>query len=114
MFVCRRTRLYAEILEIFSMYYLQAGIGAAYLDRWCIDPLDAECPKSAPNGFDSCAALQKFQAWNVGKPMDEQVHLEAEELPKEDTGPPDGTMLNKILGLFFSRKSLFGNSASEN
>lgn len=33
---------------------LQAGIGKGYLDRPCIDPLDPECPRDAPNYFETC------------------------------------------------------------
>ncbi|KIH50833.1 hypothetical protein ANCDUO_19085, partial [Ancylostoma duodenale] len=48
-------------------FFERAGIGAAYLDRPCIDPLDFECPKTAPNYFNRCAALEKFNEWNMAK-----------------------------------------------
>uniref|UniRef100_A0A0N5AYX8 SSD domain-containing protein n=1 Tax=Syphacia muris TaxID=451379 RepID=A0A0N5AYX8_9BILA len=78
-------------------FFERAGIGSAYLDRWCIDPLDPECPSSSPNAFDACSALKKFQTWNSAKPMDTQIHLEAEPLPKEDS-LMDGSIFQKLIG----------------
>ena len=43
------------------------------MDRPCIDPLDDECPKLAPNYFDRCVALKKFQEWNMAKSPEEKV-----------------------------------------
>jgi len=27
----------------------QAGLVAGYVDRWCLDPFEKECPETAPN-----------------------------------------------------------------
>uniref|UniRef100_A0A0N5A2S4 SSD domain-containing protein n=1 Tax=Parastrongyloides trichosuri TaxID=131310 RepID=A0A0N5A2S4_PARTI len=60
----------------------RAGIDKAYLDRPCIDPLDNECPKEAPNYFDKCKALDKFNVWNNKKAIDEKIILEPEVFVK--------------------------------
>lgn len=39
---------------------IQADIGKGYLDRWCIDPLDRNCPKDSPNHFPFCKYLPRF------------------------------------------------------
>lgn len=79
---------------------MQAGIGAAYLDRWCIDPLDPECPATAPNAFNYCSALRKFQDWNMAKPKNEQIVLEMEVIPVDKSDSQDDTMqiLEDIFG----------------
>uniref|UniRef100_A0AC34QZV9 Uncharacterized protein n=1 Tax=Panagrolaimus sp. JU765 TaxID=591449 RepID=A0AC34QZV9_9BILA len=59
-------------------FFSRAGIGAAYLDRPCIDPLDPECPKTVPNYFDRCAALEKFDSWNNNLDPTEKVTLNEE------------------------------------
>lgn len=63
--------------------------------------MDPDCPQSGPNGFDSCSALKKFQAWNNAKPMDEAIHLDAEQLPKEDMALSDGSLFQKFIGNIF-------------
>ncbi|VDO57101.1 unnamed protein product [Brugia timori] len=74
-----------EVSTLFDLgtifnFFERAGIGAAYLDRWCIDPLDPECPATAPNAFDHCLAFKKFQAWNMAMPKNKQIELEAETI----------------------------------
>lgn len=101
------TSVLGEVGVLFDLgtignFFERAGIGAAYLDRWCIDPLDAECPATAPNAFDRCSALKKFLAWNAALPMDEQVHLEAEMQPVADPDAPnDGS---EVVSQLFGRK----------
>lgn len=79
---------------------LQAGVGSAYMDRWCIDPLDPECPATAPNAFDRCAAFKKFHIWNVAKPENERIKLEEEDVPVSDQGFQDATaqIIENIFG----------------
>lgn len=78
----------------------QAGIGAAYLDRWCIDPLDPECPSTAPNAFNHCLAFKKFQAWNLAMPENERIILQAEATPIYKSESQDATLqiLEDIFG----------------
>ncbi|VDM61959.1 unnamed protein product [Angiostrongylus costaricensis] len=40
---------------------MEAGVGHGYLDRYCINPLDPECPKLAPNYYDVCPMLDTFR-----------------------------------------------------
>ncbi|VDM38310.1 unnamed protein product [Toxocara canis] len=101
------TSVLSEVGVLFDLgtignFFERAGIGAAYLDRWCIDPLDAECPPTAPNAFDRCSALKKFLTWNAALPMDEQTHLEAEYEPQIDPNAPnDGSA---VVSQLFGRK----------
>ncbi|CAG9539576.1 unnamed protein product, partial [Cercopithifilaria johnstoni] len=90
-----------DLGTIFNLFE-RAGIGAAYLDRWCIDPLDPECPSSAPNAFDHCFALKKFQVWNMAMPEDKRIILEAEAIPIYKSEPQDITL--KIIEDFFGKK----------
>ncbi|KAF8360665.1 ptc-1, partial [Pristionchus pacificus] len=41
-------------LGTYALMFDRAGIGKGYLDRPCIDPLDPECPRDAPNYFETC------------------------------------------------------------
>ncbi|TMS35052.1 hypothetical protein L596_002529 [Steinernema carpocapsae] len=81
-------------------FFSRAGIGAAYLDRYCIDPLDPECPRIAPNGFDKCGTYRKFRAWNMGRSPSEQVHLDAEHPPPIDpkADAEAGSFIVDLLG----------------
>ncbi|PAV61734.1 hypothetical protein WR25_11154 isoform D [Diploscapter pachys] len=98
------TTVIQEVGQLFDMgpignFFERAGIDGAYLDRPCIDPLDNECPKLAPNYFDRCVALKKFQEWNMAKSPEEKITLEKKELPKKAT--TDGlaeTLLSDIFG----------------
>ncbi|VDD89840.1 unnamed protein product [Enterobius vermicularis] len=49
----------APIGNLHSFFY-RAGIGKGYLDRWCIDPLDPDCPESSPNHFNFCKLIPRF------------------------------------------------------
>ena len=60
---------------------VKAGIGAAYQDRPCIDPLDAECPEESPNHFFICKALERFLKWNSTLPTAEQITLKKSHIP---------------------------------
>ncbi|CCD72979.1 Protein patched homolog 3 [Caenorhabditis elegans] len=98
------TSVIKEVGTLFDLgpignFFERAGIDGAYLDRPCIDPLEEECPKSAPNYFDRCHALTKFNEWNMAKAMSEQVTLERKIIPKDD-GKSDiaETILNDIFG----------------
>lgn len=44
--------------------FFKAGIKAAYQDRPCLDPMDPECPESAPNYVNHCDVVEKFVIWN--------------------------------------------------
>uniref|UniRef100_A0AC35FVD7 SSD domain-containing protein n=1 Tax=Panagrolaimus sp. PS1159 TaxID=55785 RepID=A0AC35FVD7_9BILA len=81
-------------------FFQRAGIGAAYLDRPCIDPLDFECPKTSPNYFDRCAALEKFDAWNNNMDENDKIKLEEEII----AAPPNVTSQVNIIGDILGRK----------
>uniref|UniRef100_A0A915N4H7 SSD domain-containing protein n=1 Tax=Meloidogyne javanica TaxID=6303 RepID=A0A915N4H7_MELJA len=44
-------------LGTINNFFLRSGIGTGYLQRTCIDPLDPDCPKTAPNFYNSCEAI---------------------------------------------------------
>uniref|UniRef100_A0A915Q821 SSD domain-containing protein n=1 Tax=Setaria digitata TaxID=48799 RepID=A0A915Q821_9BILA len=96
-----------EIATLFDLgiifnFFERAGIGSAYLDRWCIDPLDPECPSTAPNVFDHCNAFKKFQTWNMALPKSKQIELEAEATPVVNSESQDAT--SRILDDIFGKK----------
>ncbi|PIO70402.1 hypothetical protein TELCIR_07743 [Teladorsagia circumcincta] len=81
----------------------EAGIGAAYTDRPCIEPLDPECPKTSPNYFDRCTAMEKFNEWNMAKPDSEKIQLERkpyqEKKEERDSAAQlTETIINDIFG----------------
>ncbi|CAI2346991.1 unnamed protein product [Caenorhabditis sp. 36 PRJEB53466] len=83
------TTVIKEVGTLFDLgpignFFERAGIDGAYLDRPCIDPLEEECPKSAPNYFDRCSALTKFNEWNLAKEMSEQITLTRKMIPKDE------------------------------
>lgn len=54
-----------EINEVFNLgnmqsFFHRADIGKGYLDRWCIDPLNADCPVYSPNHFPFCELIPRF------------------------------------------------------
>lgn len=56
----------SEIHRMFNIgshhtFFERAGVGHGYLDRHCINPLDPECPKMAPNYYDVCPILNRFR-----------------------------------------------------
>ncbi|KAJ1350924.1 hypothetical protein KIN20_006844, partial [Parelaphostrongylus tenuis] len=56
----------SEIHRMFNIgshhtFFERAGVGHGYLDRYCINPLDPECPKLAPNYYDVCPMLDNFR-----------------------------------------------------
>ncbi|CEF68755.1 Protein patched homolog 1 [Strongyloides ratti] len=98
------TAVIKEVENLFDLggigsLFERAGIDKAYLDRPCIDPLDHECPKQSPNYFDKCKALEKFNAWNNDKPIDEKVILEPEIFVKSN-----GSDVNNIFSGLIGRK----------
>ncbi|KAK0396212.1 hypothetical protein QR680_001622 [Steinernema hermaphroditum] len=44
-----------------SSSFKMSGIGQGYIDRYCIDPYDPDCPSTAKNGFDFCKYFQKYK-----------------------------------------------------
>ncbi|PIC47712.1 hypothetical protein B9Z55_006965 [Caenorhabditis nigoni] len=98
------TSVIKEVGQLFDLgpignFFERAGIDGAYLDRPCIDPLEEECPKSAPNYFDRCAALTKFNEWNLAKSMSEQITLERKIIKKEEeTKDIAESILSDIFG----------------
>uniref|UniRef100_A0A915LIH7 SSD domain-containing protein n=1 Tax=Meloidogyne javanica TaxID=6303 RepID=A0A915LIH7_MELJA len=70
-----------------SDLFERAGIGAAYQDRPCIDPLDPDCPNSAPNYFDRCQAYAKFKEWNNALPEQNKIKLEQISKKEEISKP---------------------------
>ncbi|VDM92623.1 unnamed protein product, partial [Litomosoides sigmodontis] len=99
--VLREVSTLFDLGTVFNLFE-RAGIGAAYLDRWCIDPLDPECPATAPNAFNYCSAFNKFQHWNVAKPKNEQIVLETEVIAVDKSDSHDDTM--QILDDIFGKK----------
>lgn len=101
------TAVMAEVGALFDLgtignFFDRAGIGAAYLDRPCINPLDPECPKDAPNYFDRCSALEKFMEWNMAKADAEKIKLERKPLPsKKDQGDSVTKITESIINDLF-------------
>ncbi|KAI1727848.1 patched family domain-containing protein [Ditylenchus destructor] len=83
-----------------------AGVGHAYQDRICIDPLDVDCPSTAPNYFDRCAAFKRFVKWNNIHEESKQVKLEAEK--KKD--PLDLLDLTQFIGRRKKRQEALPNA----
>uniref|UniRef100_F1KQC5 Protein patched 1 n=1 Tax=Ascaris suum TaxID=6253 RepID=F1KQC5_ASCSU len=82
-----------ELDELFSLgntrsFFHRADIGKGYLDRWCIDPLDAECPRYAPNYFPFCDLIPRFLEYakrsDFEVPIDPQYLKDEEEKMKRD------------------------------
>lgn len=44
--------------------YERANITSGYQQRLCLEPLDIDCPKSAPNHVDICPIVEKFIKYN--------------------------------------------------
>ncbi|KHJ48442.1 patched family protein [Trichuris suis] len=47
-------------LSDFENFINRAGIGVAFQNRPCLDPLDPDCPITAPNHFNFCDIVEKF------------------------------------------------------
>jgi hypothetical protein len=84
-------------LGLVENFFERAGIGSAYLDRPCIDPLDPECPSTAPNYFNRCKALKKFMTWNDALPDNERFTL-TEEVESKGSNQPQLDLISDILG----------------
>ncbi|KRX40231.1 Protein patched -like protein 1 [Trichinella murrelli] len=52
-------------ISIFDNFLERSGIASAYQHRPCIEPLDPECPSTAPNYINMCPVVEKFLAWNL-------------------------------------------------
>ncbi|CAI4220957.1 unnamed protein product [Auanema sp. JU1783] len=48
-------------------FFERAGLGHGYLDRPCMNPLDPECPKLAPNYYDICPYIERFFNYTQSK-----------------------------------------------
>jgi len=85
-------------LRTIKNFFHRAGIGQAYLDRPCIDPLDHECPETAPNAFKRCQAYKKFDEWNQAMSPEDQIVLEEEKRPIKPASS-GASIIEEILGL---------------
>ncbi|VIO93378.1 Patched protein homolog 1, putative [Brugia malayi] len=81
----------AEILDLgdFNSFFHRANIGRGYLDRWCIDPLNTECPTGSPNHFAFCDLIARFLEYakkhGFEVPIDpEYLHREERKKNQED------------------------------
>lgn len=101
--IYEKSSLDIQYYKILFNYFFKAGIGAAYQDRPCIDPLDPDCPNSAPNYFDRCQAYAKFKEWNNALPEQNKIKLE-QISKKEEISKPlrkrEVTATNNSLNLF--------------
>ncbi|MFH4980639.1 hypothetical protein AB6A40_007348 [Gnathostoma spinigerum] len=97
-----------ELNEFFNLgnldsFFKRAQIGSGYLDRWCIDPLDHECPVEAPNHFRFCDLIPKFLSYaaehNFEVPVDPEF-LKWEEAKKLR----DAMSVENLFGLFGRKK----------
>ncbi|KAK0396209.1 hypothetical protein QR680_001621 [Steinernema hermaphroditum] len=52
-----------------SSSFKMSGIGQGYIDRYCIDPYDPDCPSTAKNGFDFCKYFQKYKKHVLDKKL---------------------------------------------
>lgn len=78
-----------DIGEVFPLgdvanLFDRAGIGAAYQDRWCLDPLDPECPPRAPNNLSHCDVVETFVDWNKLPDAKLRYELASTPLPAKD------------------------------
>ncbi|VIO93291.1 Patched family protein [Brugia malayi] len=110
-----------EVSTLFDLgtifnFFERAGIGAAYLDRWCIDPLDPECPATAPNAFDHCLAFKKFQAWNMAMPKNKQIELEAETISTDKAKLQDDALqiFENIFGKRRRKREIMSSTIKPN
>ncbi|EFO22028.1 hypothetical protein LOAG_06459 [Loa loa] len=74
----------AEILDLnnFNSFFHRANIGRGYLDRWCIDPLNPECPIGSPNHFAFCDLIPRFLEY--AKEKDFEIPVDPEYLHREE------------------------------
>lgn len=72
-------------LGTMANFFSRTGIGRGYLDRPCIDPLDPTCPKTSPNYYNACPAIQLFEKHLKKQNRTIESVLEAEEERKEET-----------------------------
>ncbi|CAI4232828.1 unnamed protein product [Auanema sp. JU1783] len=103
------TAVMGEVGSLFDLgpignFFERAGIGAAYLDRPCIDPLDVDCPPTAPNYFDKCSALKKFNEWNMAKDESEKIILEPVRLAQETEKESGSSLTESIINDIFGKK----------
>ncbi|KAI6242632.1 Protein patched-like protein 1 [Aphelenchoides fujianensis] len=48
-------------LGTMTNFFSRTGIDEGYLNRPCINPLDPACPKQAPNHYDACPGMLRFE-----------------------------------------------------
>ncbi|OZC11766.1 hypothetical protein X798_00946 [Onchocerca flexuosa] len=74
----------AEILDLdnFNSFFRRANIGRGYLDRWCIDPLNPECPTESPNHFAFCDLIPRFLEY--ARKQGFEVSVDPEYLRREE------------------------------
>ncbi|VDN08267.1 unnamed protein product [Thelazia callipaeda] len=99
--VLKETAMLFDLGTIFNLFE-RTGIGSAYLDRWCIDPLDPECPPTTPNAFNRCAAFKKFHSWNMAKPENQRIHLEPMDIVEDSSEADESAsqILDNLFGMF--------------
>ncbi|CAG9535046.1 unnamed protein product [Cercopithifilaria johnstoni] len=74
----------SEILDLdnFNSFFHRANIGRGYLDRWCIDPLNPECPTRSPNHFAFCDLVPRFLEYSRKQGF--EVPVDPEYLRREE------------------------------
>uniref|UniRef100_A0A0R3RKT7 SSD domain-containing protein n=1 Tax=Elaeophora elaphi TaxID=1147741 RepID=A0A0R3RKT7_9BILA len=74
----------SEVLDLdnFNSFFHRANIGRGYLDRWCIDPLNPECPAASPNHFAFCDLIPRFLDYATKQGF--EVPVDPEYLRRED------------------------------
>ncbi|VDN02911.1 unnamed protein product [Thelazia callipaeda] len=89
----------AEVLDLdnFNNFFHRANIGKGYLDRWCIDPLDPNCPSRSPNHFAFCDLIPRFLEYAEKQGF--EVPVDPEYLRREE---------RKSNGRGYSLFDLFG------
>lgn len=99
-----------DINEIFTLstlhsFFHRAEIGKGYLDRYCIDPLDPECPVESPNHFAFCELIPRFLEYAERNGF--EVPVDPEYRKKENASKNEVDSFDSWFGFFggsFSRK----------
>ncbi|KAL3113722.1 hypothetical protein niasHT_016011 [Heterodera trifolii] len=105
------TRSFVDVGMVGELFE-RAGIGEAYQDRPCIDPLDPDCPSTAPNHFDRCAAYEHFSKWNSELPPDRRVILRSSNgNSKKSLGKREATSANSTKAT--TNSTTDGNDVAE-
>ncbi|KAM3719701.1 Protein patched [Dirofilaria immitis] len=93
----------AEVLDLdnFNSFFHRANIGRGYLDRWCIDPLNPECPAGSPNHFAFCDLIPRFLEY--AKKQGFEVLVDPEYLRREEKKKNQGDEYS-LFGFFGRRR----------